>query len=70
MIAGVGGYAADFIEKQVDNAILFSPCDVEEFVEKLIQFRSTDSDRKDFIESYRRKNIMDQMVQSIISYIQ
>jgi len=70
MIAGVGGYAADFIEKHVDNAILFSPCDVEEFVEKLNQFKSDGSDRKDFIESFRRKNIMDQMVQSIISYIQ
>jgi len=69
MIAGVGGYAADFIEKHVDNAILFSPCNVEEFVEKLNKFKSNSSDRKGFIKSYRRKNIMDQMVQSIISYI-
>jgi glycosyltransferase involved in cell wall biosynthesis len=69
IIAGVGGYAADFIAKNVDNAILFTPCNIEEFVEKLNQFESNDSDRKHFMESFRRKNIMNQMVQSIISCI-
>lgn len=69
IIAGVGGYAADFVDKEVENVLLFSPCNVKEFLEKINNYKSCDSDRKDFIKSYRRKNIMDQMAQSIISYI-
>lgn len=39
VIAGVGGYAARFVEENLPNHILFSPTNVDEFVDKLTRYK-------------------------------
>lgn len=70
MIAGVGGFSAQFIDKNIDDAILFSPCDADELVRKLEGHQINSNDRAEFIEKYRRDSIMNEMAKSIISYVE
>ncbi len=69
MIAGVGGFSAEFIKNNIEDAILFSPCDADELVRKLDGHQIISNDRAEFIEKYRRDSIMDEMARSIISYV-
>lgn len=69
MIAGVGGYAGNFIKENIENKILFSPCDVDDLVHQLQEFSYKREDRKDFISKYRRSTIDNEMAKSIISYL-
>lgn len=66
IIAGVGGYAKKFIENNVSDAIVFEPCNVEDFYEK---FKSIDKidhiDRKNFNENFNRKNIMQSLAKEV-----
>ena len=38
IIAGVGGYAKEFIEQNITDAIVFVPCNVNDFYEKFKKF--------------------------------
>ncbi len=66
IIAGVSGYANQFIKKYLDNYILFNPTDVDGFVNQLKTFIPKKMDRSIFIENFARKNIMKKMANSII----
>jgi glycosyltransferase involved in cell wall biosynthesis len=67
ILAGVSGYAAQFIKKEVKNAYVFYPNDVEAAVAALKQIAPKYTDRSLFIETYARKNIMSKMAASIIN---
>lgn len=67
IIAGVGGYAADFIESNLDNYILFTPANVDDFVNRLVNFKDNGSKREAFIAKFARRNIMKSMAQTILS---
>lgn len=67
IIAGVGGYAADFIESNLDNYILFAPANVDDFVNRLVNFKDNGSKREAFIAKFARRNIMKSMAQTILS---
>ncbi len=69
IIAGVGGYAAEFIRENLDNYILFTPTDTEGFANQLVTFKDNGSKHETFIKNFARKNIMCQMAQSILAYI-
>ncbi len=69
IIAGVGGYAYEFIEKYVPNHILFTPCDVDSMVEQLINYRYMNEERKEFKNKFSRENINKEMAKSILSYL-
>jgi len=69
IIAGVGGYAADFIRDNVSNVILVQPCDAGACTEKILKLEYLRIKRTDFIEKFRRKRINEEMVISIISYL-
>ncbi len=69
IIAGVGGYAYNFIQENVTNTILFKPCDVERFVEKMKDYNYQIIERKEFKEKFSRSSINKEMAKSILGYL-
>lgn len=69
LIAGVSGYAANFIQENIENSILFEPCNADQLVDKLSNFNYTRLNRENFIEKFKRKNINKEMALSILSYL-
>ena len=72
ILAGVGGYAADFLRDQVPGVEVFEPCDVagmQAGLERLLQGPRM-IDRKSFCSRYLRKNIMREMAGDVLSVIQ
>ena len=67
ILAGVSGYAAKFVKDNVSNAHVFSPCDVEQGYNALESLEIKDQNRAEFIEKYKRTNIMSSMAKSIIT---
>ena len=66
IIAGVSGYAQQFIRENVEDCILFYPTDVRAMVEQLKVYKQHDIDRSDFIQKFSRRNIMRKMAEDII----
>ena len=69
IIAGVGGYAAEFLKKEVSNLILFEPGNVEQLVNQLLNFKYKTEKRVEFIEKFQRENINIKLASSMIKYI-
>lgn len=59
--AGVCGYAKSFTLREVDNAAIFSPCDVEQAVRAFDDLILESVDRSAFVERYSRDIIMSKM---------
>ncbi|MFD0950025.1 glycosyltransferase family 4 protein [Paraperlucidibaca wandonensis] len=68
ILAGVSGYAAEFINLEVDNAEVFYPSNKQQAVASLATLKLGQTNRDGFIKKYTRKNIMIEMAKSIISY--
>ncbi|MDD2475733.1 MAG: glycosyltransferase family 4 protein [Dysgonamonadaceae bacterium] len=69
MIAGVAGFANQFIEKNISNKILFLPCDVDDMVEQLLNYTYKNEVRTEFMNKYKRENINRDIATSILSYL-
>ena len=69
LIAGVGGFAADFVKNNIENAILFEPCNVEELVSKLQVYSYKEVKRTAFIEKFKRSAVNKKMASTILKYI-
>lgn len=70
LIAGVNGYARQFIEENLQGTILITPCDGEQLAEKIKGLKSYETiDRSEFIESYTREKINKDMAESILNYL-
>lgn len=69
IIAGVGGYALEFIKNNIDNTILFAPGDVDDLVNQLENFSYNRVERNNFKNTFSRKSINEQMANSIINTI-
>lgn len=67
IIAGVSGYAHKFIERNIDNHILFMPGDTEGLVEKLKSYQFEYQYRASFVTNFYRGEIMKKMADSIIN---
>lgn len=67
VLAGVGGYARHFVEKNVTNAEVFKPCDVDGFCEKLSQLTPGDHVRPEFIERFTRKKLMAGLARDVLA---
>lgn len=65
--AGVAGYAAEFIKKNLTNAVVFMPCDVDDAVKSFNSLEMVTRPRIDFVENFARSNIMKKMASDIIS---
>ncbi len=66
IIAGVAGYAAEFIDSNVPNHILFAPTDVDGFVAQMKDYQLEYVERAEFKQGFMRKNIDREMAGSII----
>jgi hypothetical protein len=70
IIAGVSGFAAEFIMNEISDSFVFDPCNVEQLVSFFKSNNPTTViDRIEFKNKYRRNNINRQMAESILSYI-
>ena len=68
ILAGVAGFAKDFIEAEIDNAEVFQPCDIESALIALNKLRLERTSRAQFLKKYRRICIMDKMARDILRY--
>ncbi|QTE22523.1 glycosyltransferase family 4 protein [Polaribacter cellanae] len=67
IIAGVGGYASEFLEENLSNVILFEPGNVKEFIVSLKKYKYKKELRNAFVDNYSREKINILMSESIIS---
>jgi len=67
IIAGVSGFAAEFIKKHIDNSLVFNPCDVNSCIAGMSSLTLSGSKRKMFIDKFSRKSINNEMAIDIIS---
>lgn len=72
IIAGVGGYAKEFLREHVEGLLLFEPCNKNELYEALKSnvLPKDMVDRKDFINKFARSSIMNQMAEYILEIYQ
>lgn len=66
IIAGVSGYAAEFVSKNIPNHILFRPTDVEDFVKQMKEYVAKFERREEFIKNFSRQSIDDKLAASIV----
>ncbi|UYG06023.1 glycosyltransferase family 4 protein [Halomonas sp. M4R1S46] len=67
--AGVSGFAARFVEQEIDNAACFSPCDVDEAVAALGRLEVSSRPRPTFVARWRRDRIIDEMADEIMALV-
>ena len=67
ILAGVSGYAAQFLRQEVLNSAIFIPCDVDGAVQAFESLSIQDIKREKFIEKYLRRNIMNMLSGDMIS---
>ncbi len=65
--AGVAGFAAKFINSEIENAQVFEPCNSNQGLETFQQLKVEHTPRKDFIDKYKRSSIMKDMAKDILS---
>jgi hypothetical protein len=65
--AGVSGYAAEFIKKNIKNSVTFKPCNVDDAIASFEALEIITKERKSFVKKFSRKNIMQDMSLDIIS---
>ncbi|PSU95375.1 glycosyltransferase WbuB [Photobacterium kishitanii] len=68
VLAGVSGFASEFINSEVDNAEVFYPGDEKMAFSALNKLNLETINRKSFIDKYRRDNIMTEMSNSIVKF--
>lgn len=69
ILAGVAGYAAEFIAKEVPNAEVFPPCDVEGAVAALQRLSLEITPREDFSRRFSRKKIMQELARDLLAVL-
>lgn len=68
IVAGVGGYAKEFIEENICDAIVFEPCNIDDFYNKFINIESFENiNREKFNEKFNRKNIMNSLAKEVFN---
>lgn len=68
VLAGVAGYAAEFLREHVDNAAVFPPCDAEAGVWALQTLDPRACPRTQFVTEYRRTHIMRRLARELIGF--
>ena len=67
IIAGVGGYAYEFVKKNIPNHILFRPADVDDFVNQMTKYNIRFESREKFKKEFSRTSIDKEMANSILN---
>lgn len=66
--AGVSGYAAEFLNAEVENAAVFEPRNHQQAIQLLDSLDMTLTKRDDFITKYSRENIMFKMAKDLVDF--
>jgi len=69
ILAGVSGYAHEFINEHLGDALIFQPSNVKNFIEVLENCHPQIISREDFIGKFNRDVILDKMTESILALI-
>jgi glycosyltransferase involved in cell wall biosynthesis len=69
IIAGVDGYARNFLEENLQDSLIFEPSNVEDFIQVLENYKPSPILREDFIRKFNREVIFDEMTDTIIKLI-
>ena len=70
IIAGVAGFSAQFINREVSNSFVFDPCNPIQLAEYIKNSKSNSIiDRQEFLDRFRRSKINKAMAESILSYL-
>ena len=71
IIAGVDGYAKEFLETHLPDSIIYKPCDILDFCKKYDNYGGiVDIDnRRKFINKYSRESIMNAMSQDFLKVL-
>ncbi len=70
ILAGVSGYAAEFLRREVPDSYLFEPCNPTELIEILQNAGSEKNiNRNEFISKHKRSTINQKMAVSIRKYL-
>ncbi len=67
--AGVAGYASDFVNENITNAVTFKPCCVDEACTAFRKLRLNTKPRQEFVERFSRVNIMQAMASDVIQTV-
>jgi glycosyltransferase involved in cell wall biosynthesis len=67
VLAGVAGYAAQFVREEITNSAVFAPCDVAAGVTAFSSLQLRDQPRPDFIAKHSRSNIARAMARDILA---
>lgn len=69
IIAGVAGFARNFIQENLPNSIIFEPNNPDDLIFKLKEYKYHLFHRKKFINTFNRDFINAMMVESILGYV-
>lgn len=67
ILAGVSGYASQFLSQEVQNSAIFTPCDVDGAIKAFESLSLGCISRDKFVEKYLRKNIVKNLSQDMIA---
>jgi glycosyltransferase involved in cell wall biosynthesis len=70
VLAGVAGYAAEFVRTEIENAAVFPPCDVAAGVGAFESLELVDRPRSSFTARYTRSRIVGEMARDVLSVLQ
>ena len=65
MLAGVGGHAAEFLRRNVDNCGIFEPCDADAGLAELKRLVLRVRPRQEFVKKFARSEIMTRMADAV-----
>lgn len=66
--AGVSGFSAEFLRREVNGSFVFSPCNVDEAEAQVIEMESDIGTRAKFIEKYSRSNLMEELSLDFLNF--
>lgn len=66
ILAGVAGQAAKFVRDNIENAAVFTPCDVNGLVAAINTLRLEDMPRSAFVQDFCRTRIVQQLAEDIL----
>lgn len=69
ILAGVGGHAAEFLRRNVDNCGIFMPCDADAGLAALKGLTLGVKPRQEFVKAFARSEIMGRMVEAVIGAV-
>ena len=67
--AGVAGFSAQFLNREVDNVAVFEPCDVDGAERSFSKLMLKTTSRQDFVRRFSRESISRDMAKSILSIL-